>query len=169
MASIISRPMTPDSFAGWTETPVGSGFDRVDEVVTQPTAPSDTSSDKVDASGTFQYQTHTLQDVSLGVGENIIGYKIWIYGSTTGTLTVRGYLGPRADMLVIPAGSSAGWYSATEMVSLTQAAYNGYTGGFMSGMTGSGTATVYASYIEVLTDAPAPGAGGIKLPLMQVG
>lgn len=162
MAQYLSRP-TGDIKANWTENPGGPAWDCLNEVVTQPTAPS-TGGDQIDSATNGQQCQISSTQPTLGAGEMVTSVVFWCYIATPATrscaitLSIAGQL----PATTVPAGTAASWQSATFTGNATQAQL---TAAFidMTNGTGTGTTSIYAAYLEINTRQ----ASG--LPILGVG
>jgi hypothetical protein len=162
LPSYILRP-DADAKADWTEDAVGTAFSKLDEAITQPTAPV-TGSDRITSATAGQICQVDCTTITLAGGETVIQVKAWFYGSTPvgGSIIITSSIsggGDLGDPVTIPSNSPAGWYSQTYTGSLTQAQVNGLQLK-MQNVASVATSEIDAAYIELTTQF---GSGGLMM------
>lgn len=166
MATYLLRP-NGDGKAGWTEDPVGPAWSTLDDVVTQPTAPT-TGSDRITSAANGDVCTPDFTTATIPAGESVASVTIWVYGITPGTrnFTVQlqqGGTALSALLFTFPI-STTGWVSGVSTATgpVSQAIIDGLQVQLQSG-SGSGTVEADAVYLEVTTRASS------ALPILGVG
>lgn len=163
MPQYLLRPNS-DIKAQWTENPVGNAFDVLDDNVTQPAAPS-TAGDQIDSATDGQISSHDFTTTTLAGGETPTTITLWVYAATPAgraiTLALVKSDGGTASLATgsFPAGTAASWRSITFTGAVNQARVDGLQAS-LTAATGSGTASIYAVYIELNTQT---GSGGLLL------
>lgn len=149
MATIILRP-TGDTKADWTEDAVGTAFSKLDEAVTQPTAPT-TGSDRITATGNGTTCTVSFATFTLGASE-VVSVTLWVYGKAADASNyfTASILTPANRGGVSVTSASFGWASVTYYGGLTQAQVDALEASFLT-VGGTGTREIDAAYLEVVT------------------
>lgn len=162
MATATIRPVVGGTNA-WITTPASQfAYDMLDDVVTDPTAPS-TASDFISTSTTTAVADQVLADPSLPAGRTINSIVAHVYCATTGvrrTLTIELYYllggsGAATSLgtTVVPASSAAAWKTVTaSSTGLSDAELNSLRvklTATVSSSTSTGTATAYAAYVDI--------------------
>lgn len=150
MPTHILRP-NADTKADWTEDAVGTAFSKLDDAVTQPTAPT-TGSDRITATGSGTTCTVGCETFTLGA-EKVVSVTAWVYGQAVNgsnyyTFSVAGSVGGLSSASYTSA--SFGWASITYYIPLTQAQLDGLELTLIT-VGASGTREIDAAYIEVVT------------------
>jgi len=169
-ATYVLRPSTTyPTYSSWTTSPFGADLARVlDDAVTRPAAPS-TAGDYVQSIGaaTGQWVSTYLAAPALAAGETPTATRLHVYAQvgSLSTLTITLWAGMQSiGSATVPAGSPAGWYSATASVppSATAAGHLALTLR-VDAASGATATRVYAALAELDTPAvaaaPAPGPG----------
>lgn len=159
MATSLLRP-NADAKADWTESPIGAAFAVLADVVIQPTAPL-TALEFITSATNGQICRVDCETITLAPGEAVLSAKAWAYLTTPAgrTLDLGLIGGPTNPGSTVPAGTAASWQSVTLSGNLTQTQLNALQIQFLNG-TGTGTTTVYAAYIELITQIV---TGGLSL------
>ena len=151
--SFYLRPSADTVTAEWTPDSGSVHFNRVNDVVIQPTAPG--VSDNYLDSNLVGIGTHTDElEIQTGTINRISSMKLWVYGETTALSVVSAdvFLGGAYGGFqnIIPALSAAGWFSLTFSGSYTQTDLDALKIKIKNTTTGAGEAKVYAIYVEVI-------------------
>lgn len=149
MAAGIVRPNIDGATLDFVPDAGTVHFDRVNEVVTQPTAPSTASGYLSMGSGAAKVEILGMETIA-GVSA-VSQIKVWVYSSFTAdgpTFTASIFVGGVfvADVS-FAAAAAAGWYSATFSGSWTQADLDALQVR-MTFSSGSPVGTLYAMYAE---------------------
>lgn len=162
MAVATLRPSGVTGTNNWTATGAADAAAALDDVVTDPTAPS-TGSDFVATSTTNNVFEVALADPSLAAGRVISSIVAKVYCATTGTrrtltLTLRYNVGGTGTdtvlaTVVVGVNTAAAWQTLTASTAgLTDAELNSLRirgVATVSSSTSTGTATAYAAYVDV--------------------
>lgn len=167
MATAILRP-NADVTTGWTTTPgAQSTFDMLDDVVTQPTAPS-TASDFITSTTTATFEV-ALETVSVSAVSQAV---LWVYSdaSLTGANTVYAiYKGATSiASFTISVSQAAAWNSVTYSGSLTQAEVDDLRIRGTDSTAITGTFNAYAAYVELTYTPTAAVATGGTATMMGI-
>ena len=167
-ATYVLRPSaTYPTFSSWTTSPAGADLAGVlDDAVTRPAAPS-VSGDYVQSIGAAngQWVSTYLAAPSLASGETPTAARLYVYAQvgSMSTLTFTLWAGTQSiGYATLPAGSPAGWYTATATApsSATAAGHLALTLR-VDAATGATATRVYAAAAEVdTTGAPAAPPSG---------
>jgi len=160
-ATYVLRPsVTYPSFSTWTTSPAGADLAGVlDDAVTRPAAPS-TSGDYVQSAGAAngQWVSSYLAAPALGAGAAPTAARLYVYAQvgSVSTLTFTLWAGMQSiGYASVPAGSPAGWYSATATAPPSAAAAGHLALTLRIDAAMGATATrVYAAVAEVDTNGP---------------
>jgi hypothetical protein len=164
-ATYVLRPSTTYPISStWTTSPAGADLAGVlDDVVTRPAAPS-TFDDYVQHTGaaSAQWVSTYLAAPTLAAGETPTAARLYVYAQvgTQSTLTFTLWAGYHyIGYTSVPAGSPAGWYSATATVAPTATTAGQLAMTLRVDAGWGATATrVYAAVAELDTEAAPAGA-----------
>jgi len=157
-------PNADGTAADWAFSSGSVSYALVDDAVRQPTAPS-VASDFLSTGQVTRNVDFAFPDTATYASEN--SYVLWVYGSTSGEVNRGIYYAVSTDngsnwsasTLLLDANLSARWASADISSFInSQAKLNGLQIRIIHAVTGgssSGTATVYALYVE--QDQPVTG------------
>ena len=164
-ATYLVRPTgTVALGSGWVVTPSTSTADAVlAKNVTQPATPATSSFITAGTSSSGHATTVWVsKPPALRTGETLKQVTAWAYLNTatfqpmTLSLSTWSYFGwYQLASATVPAGSPAGWYSATTQGNVDPEVLNAMAVGFTPSGTGGGS-NVYAGYAEVDTNDPPP-------------
>jgi hypothetical protein len=167
-ATYLLRPAKTSGMSGygWTTNPSASSSASVlSKAVTQPAAPDTGSFVTATNSSYYWWWMNALglqvaAPPSFNSGESVTSATAWVY-LKTGTFQslnlklARGFE-PLANV-TIPSGKPAGWYSVSTQQPLTSSDLTQLTIWLQSqGPASASNTSVYASYIELDTNLPAP-------------
>jgi hypothetical protein len=163
-ATYVLRPNNTTSLqSGWTVTPGTSTADAVlNKPVVAPASPSTSSYLTAGPGSTGNYAGVSVSDApAFQTGETLKNTTAWAYVSTTSfqsmTLTLWrwvwffGY--QQIASTTIPAGSPAGWYSASTQANLDSFELHNLSIGLQPSGTGNGS-RAYAAHVGVETNDP---------------
>ncbi|HEV3230342.1 MAG TPA: hypothetical protein VGY97_12765 [Solirubrobacteraceae bacterium] len=175
-ATYVLRPNNTTALQdGWTVTPSSSTADAVlNKPVAQPALPVITSYLTAGSGSAGNYAGVSLSDPpAFRTGETLKSTTAWAYASTAAyqTLTLSlwkwvwysGY--QQIASTTIPAGSPAGWYSATTQTSLDGFGLQNLSIGLQPSGTGVGS-HAYAAYVDVETNDPAVSTPSAPTPTL---
>ena len=164
-ATYLVRPTgTVMQGSGWLVTPSGSTPDAVlNKNVTQPATPATSSFLTAGTSSNGQSTSvWVARPPALRSGETLKGLTAWAYLNTTASQSMTlslytwSFMGwQQLASASVPAGSSAGWYSARTQGAVQSWAVNAMAVSFQPSGTGGGS-NAYAAYGEVDTNDPPP-------------
>jgi len=165
-ATYLDRPTaTWVQGSGWSVTPSSSTPDAVlAQNVTQPATPA-TASFLTAGLGSSGYSTSVwvAKPPAFRTGETLKGVTAWAYlntaASQTITVSLFTWFGWPLGSATVPAGSPAGWYSASAQSPVDAQSLQALGIGLKAGGTGSGS-RAYAGYVEVDTNEPPPTPAG---------
>ena len=144
-------------------------FDRVNDAVTQPTAPSTASGWLVMSSGAPKTEILGMETIA-GVAA-VSQIKVWVYSSFSQsgpTFLASVFVGGRFENNIsLGALPAAGWYSATFTGAWGQADLDALQVRF-SFTSGSPSGVLYAMYAEVTYTMPAVAAVAESMPPASV-
>lgn len=156
-AQAATYVMRPDSTVSnnWDVTPsTTSAFGVLDDAVLSPNAPS-TSSDFLSSTAAGRTAEVGLGPQTLATGDSVAAITAWAYVDTGNRRPVTLTLLTGATSLgsvTEPAGSAAGWRSASTSTALTQAQVDDLRIRLTTGGSGASSASrAYAAYAELRT------------------
>lgn len=165
MPTHILRP-NADVKADWTEDAVGTAFSKLDDAVTQPTAPT-TGSDRITTTSNATACTVGFETFTLG-SRRIRSVTAWVYGQAVDASNYYTFLVSGVTPLGAYFGASFAWRSTTGYGSLTQAQLDGLEL-VMTSQGATGTREIDAVYLEVVTENYRPNRIGGRRRLIRNG
>ena len=170
MPTHILRP-NADTKADWTEDAVGTAFSKLDDAVTQPTAPT-TGSDRITTTGTGTVCTVGFETFTLG-SRRIRSITAWVYGQAVNASNYYTFALRSTPALF---GATQGSYTSASFGWASTAAYGSWTQAqidtlelIITSQGATGTREIDAVYLEVVTENYRPNRIGGRRRLIRNG